>query len=101
MSENSLDKSNGNTLTPTQFSPCASRGSDRSDLKEDLEKEERGRVETSKSATIVMEKVRNLKKKPSRFKINFWKRSKSASPPVPAGGPEDVGMGMNRRPSPL
>jgi 3',5'-cyclic-nucleotide phosphodiesterase len=32
----------------------------------------------------VVEKVRNLKKKPSRFridKLNFWKRSKSASPP--------------------
>lgn len=31
----------------------------------------------------VVEKVRNLKKKPSRFrmdKLNFWKRSKSASP---------------------
>lgn len=35
---------------------------------------------------LVMEKVRSLKKKPSRFrmdKLNFWRRSKSASPPVP------------------
>ena len=34
----------------------------------------------------VMEKVRNLKKRPSRFRmnsLNFWKRSKSASPPTP------------------
>jgi 3',5'-cyclic-nucleotide phosphodiesterase len=32
-----------------------------------------------------VEKARNLKKKPSRFRMNFWKRSKSASPPVPGG----------------
>jgi 3',5'-cyclic-nucleotide phosphodiesterase len=35
---------------------------------------------------VVVEKVRNLKKKPSRFRMNFWKRSKSASPPVPTSG---------------
>jgi 3',5'-cyclic-nucleotide phosphodiesterase len=35
---------------------------------------------------VVMEKVRNLRKKPSRFRMNFWKRSKSASPPMPVGG---------------
>lgn len=35
----------------------------------------------------VKEKPRNLKKKPSRFRmnsLNFWKRNKSSSPPVPS-----------------
>ncbi|CAG8972282.1 hypothetical protein HYALB_00001680 [Hymenoscyphus albidus] len=39
---------------------------------------------------LVMEKVKSLKKKPSRFrmdKLNFWRRSKSASPPVPVPDP--------------
>ncbi|XMA08713.1 hypothetical protein WAI453_001504 [Rhynchosporium graminicola] len=31
-----------------------------------------------------------LKKKPSRFRMNFWKRSKSSSPPLPGGGPGRV-----------
>ena len=31
----------------------------------------------------VMETVRGLRKKSSRFRMNFWKRSKSSSPPVP------------------
>lgn len=38
------------------------------------------------SKTGVMDKVRSLKKKPSRFridKLNFWKRGKSSSPPMP------------------
>lgn len=37
-----------------------------------------------------------LKKKPSRFRMSFWKRSKSASPPVrsvSAGGEEGPGVG--------
>jgi len=34
----------------------------------------------------VTEKFGKLKKKPSRFRMNFWKRSKSASPPMPVGG---------------
>lgn len=56
--------------------------------------ESRGREETSlnghgngaNKGVVVMEKVRNLKKKPSRFRMNFWKRSKSASPQMPVGG---------------
>lgn len=42
---------------------------------------------------MVMEKVRSLRKKPSRFrmeKLNFWKRSKSASPPVPVPDPSRI-----------
>ncbi|TAQ88539.1 hypothetical protein B7494_g3123 [Chlorociboria aeruginascens] len=41
----------------------------------------------------IMETVRSLKKKPSRFRMNslhFWKRSKSASPPMPTGRKEDA-----------
>lgn len=41
---------------------------------------------------LPMETVRNLKKKPSRFRLNalnFWKRSKSASPPIPLVGRRD------------
>lgn len=46
---------------------------------------ERGRED---GKGIVMEKVRNLRKRPSRFRMNmkFWGRSKSASPPVPVAG---------------
>jgi 3',5'-cyclic-nucleotide phosphodiesterase len=33
-----------------------------------------------------MGKMRSLRKKPSRFRMNFWKRSKSASPPMPVQG---------------
>jgi 3',5'-cyclic-nucleotide phosphodiesterase len=49
---------------------------------------------------VVMEQVKILKKKPSRFRMNFWKRSKTASPPVPvqvggvkAGSEEEVNQG--------
>lgn len=35
---------------------------------------------------IVVDKVKTLKKKSSRFHLNFWKRSKSSSPPMPVGG---------------
>ncbi len=49
---------------------------------------------------VVMEKARNLKKRPSRFRmnsLNFWKRSKSASPPPPPipTGPLPVGRGCS------
>jgi 3',5'-cyclic-nucleotide phosphodiesterase len=48
-----------------------------------------GRAHPEGKGIVVMEKVRNLKKKPSRFRmnsLNFWKRSKSSSPPVPPVG---------------
>jgi 3',5'-cyclic-nucleotide phosphodiesterase len=44
----------------------------------------------------LLESVRNLKKKPSRFRmnsLNFWKRSKSSSPPVPSGRERRVAVG--------
>jgi 3',5'-cyclic-nucleotide phosphodiesterase len=52
---------------------------------------------------VVLEKFKGVKKRPSRFRMNmnFWKRSKSAGPPVSAqrgavvgtGSEDDGGMG--------
>ncbi|KAK2630050.1 hypothetical protein QTJ16_000870 [Diplocarpon rosae] len=68
------------TGTPTRFGRSSSRnstmpGSD-------------GEGHGNKSPVPVTEKERvsKLKKKSSRFRVNFWKRSKSASPPMPVGG---------------
>ncbi|KAH8663640.1 hypothetical protein BGZ60DRAFT_379489 [Tricladium varicosporioides] len=73
--------------TPTNGSPVAGayegqevRRSDMGEGASSTDPQQEGK------GTVVMEKVRNLKKKPSRFRmgqLNFWKRSKSASPPVP------------------
>lgn len=60
------------------------------------------RQETHEGKSPLMETVRNLRKKPSRFRVNglnFWKRSKSDSPPIStevrgdklANGSEDEG----------
>jgi 3',5'-cyclic-nucleotide phosphodiesterase len=85
MSSDSLEKSsNGNQQTPTRRSPC-SRSEGGSPPPTDESPIERGRED---GKGIVMEKVRNLRKRPSRFRMNmkFWGRSKSASPPVPVAG---------------
>lgn len=103
------DKHHSSVITPTGLSSVtgyfAARSSHRShgdsselsaernlDDQQQRRSEERtdsssnnGNGSTSKGV-VVMEKVRNLRKKPSRFRMNFWKRSKSASPPVPTGG---------------
>jgi 3',5'-cyclic-nucleotide phosphodiesterase len=63
---------------------------------ESHEKLEAERVdERDSKGMMVMERVKNLKKKPSRFRMNFWKRSKSASPPVPVqrGSEEEISQG--------
>lgn len=44
---------------------------------------EDGEENKGPNSSVVMEKFGRLKKKPSRFRMNFWKRSKSASPPMP------------------
>ncbi|KAG9239755.1 hypothetical protein BJ875DRAFT_436265 [Amylocarpus encephaloides] len=65
--------------TPTG-SPLGSRHMPTSAMSTGNSPEEEGK------GGLVMEKVRSLKKKPSRFrmdKLNFWRRSKSASPSVP------------------
>jgi 3',5'-cyclic-nucleotide phosphodiesterase len=59
------------------------------------EKVEADRVEENGKGMLV-ERVRNLKKKPSRFRMNFWKRSKSSSPPVPVQrGNEEEERGLS------
>lgn len=82
MSSDSLEKLN--QQTPTRRSPC-SRSDGGSPALTDDSPEQRGRDD---GKGVVMEKVRNLRKRPSRFRMNmkFWGRSKSASPPVPSGG---------------
>jgi 3',5'-cyclic-nucleotide phosphodiesterase len=94
MSSDSLEKSsNGeNNQTPTRRSPC-SRSEGDSPAMTDDSPSDRGKED---GKGVVMEKVRNLRKKPSRFRMNmkFWGRSKSASPPVPvhgSGGSEEEG----------
>lgn len=106
MSSDSLEKSsmgagsNGNNQTPTRRSPYShSEGGDSPAMTDESHGSyqgspngERGREE---SKGVVMEKVRNLRKRPSRFRMKFWGRSKSASPPVPlhsgSGGSEEEG----------
>jgi 3',5'-cyclic-nucleotide phosphodiesterase len=106
MSSDSLEKSlgsnnEGDHTTPTRRSPCSRSEGGCSPAGTDdgipnVERE-RGREE---GKGLMMEKVRNLRKRPSRFRMNmrFWGRSKSASPPqVPNRGQredEGVGMGM-------
>jgi 3',5'-cyclic-nucleotide phosphodiesterase len=51
-----------------------------------------GRHDTHEGKIALMGTVRNLRKKPSRFRVNslnFWKRNKSESPPMPAEVPGD------------
>jgi len=71
-SSSSAEKSTegANTQTPTRRSPCE------------------GDADERDAKGVVKERVKTLRKKPSRFRMNFWKRSKSASPPTPvvAGG---------------
>ncbi|KAF4624014.1 hypothetical protein G7Y89_g14162 [Cudoniella acicularis] len=74
--------------TPTNGSPLASASEGRSPGSPDIPGSSAD-FQTEGKGVMVMEKVRNLKKKPSRFRmgqLNFWKRSKSASPPVPVPG---------------
>ena len=87
MSEDSGEKT-GNGQTPTGASPLASTESQTS-TPTTTEAETVDTPERNESKGVVMmEKVRSLKKRPSRFRmnsLNFWKRSKSASPPMPVG----------------
>jgi 3',5'-cyclic-nucleotide phosphodiesterase len=49
--------------------------------------EHSARSESNEGRSALMGTVRNLKKKPSRFRVNslnFWRKNKSDSPPVPA-----------------
>jgi 3',5'-cyclic-nucleotide phosphodiesterase len=102
MSSDSVEKSTHNgasSQTPTRRSPGSrSEHSQPSTMTgdESHEKLEAERVdERDGKGMVVMERVKNLKKKPSRFRMNFWKRSKSASPPVPVqrGSEEEISQG--------
>lgn len=82
----SIEKGNtSQILTPTG----TPRGHGRSSSKDSTtqgSKSEADGEENKGVPSTVPEKVGKLKKKPSRFRMNFWKRSKSASPPMPVGG---------------
>ncbi|CZR68079.1 related to PDE2-high affinity 3`,5`-cyclic-nucleotide phosphodiesterase [Phialocephala subalpina] len=102
----SLSKDASQVLTPTaspnrtstpnrliRSSPCPSssptpcpRGSRDRDKSEGSSAGGEDGKEKEENKGIIVEKVKTLKKKPSRFRMNFWKRSKSSSPPMPVGG---------------
>lgn len=81
MSQESSEKGH----TPTGGSPLANKSGQASATTTNASEESH----LDGKSAMVMEKVRNLKKKPSRFRMQglgnvfSWKRSKSASPPVP------------------
>lgn len=91
----SLGKEAAQVLTPTGKSkyttggPCSSTSPSLSP-RESRDKSEGSTIEGEEvkdkdehKGITVMEKAKTLKKKPSRFRMNFWKRNKSASPPTP------------------
>lgn len=79
----STKQSNSSDLSYEAHSQGARRRS-RSGDRTDTSLNPHGNGSTPKGV-VVLEKVKNLRKKPSRFRMNFWKRSKSASPPIPRG----------------
>ncbi|KAK6585740.1 hypothetical protein PZA11_002467 [Diplocarpon coronariae] len=81
----SLDKGPASQiLTPTGTPVRCGRRSSRTSTMQDSDGE--GHGNKSPGPVAEKEKAAKLKKKPSRFRVNFWKRSKSASPPMPVGG---------------
>jgi len=86
----SIGKGNSSQiLTPTGTPTGNGRSCGRSSSKDSTtqgSKSEGDGEENKGPPSSVTEKFGKLKKKPSRFRMNFWKRSKSASPPMPVGG---------------
>lgn len=86
----SIEKGNSSQiLTPTGTPTGNGRDYSQSSSKDSTtqgSKSEGDGEENKGPPSTVSEKFGKLKKKPSRFRMNFWKRSKSASPPVPVGG---------------
>ncbi|KAK0126831.1 3',5'-cyclic-nucleotide phosphodiesterase [Cadophora gregata] len=87
----SIEKGNSSQiLTPTGTSTgngrsCGDRSSSKDSTTQGSKSEGDGEENKGPPSTVT-EKIGKLKKKPSRFRMNFWKRSKSASPPMPVGG---------------
>ncbi|ESZ93712.1 BcPDE2, cAMP phosphodiesterase [Sclerotinia borealis F-4128] len=89
----SEDSNNGRAVTPTCASPLvnstshSSAGYDRSSHSTN---DGSSVPDTGSDLKVLAETGRNLKKKPSRFRMNglhFWKR-KNGNPPMPAGTPD-------------
>ena len=108
-SEDSLEKGTGAAnQTPTDASPLASVESQTSTTTGSVEGGSHTSTPPETKGTVLMETVRNLKKKPSRFRmnsLNFWKRSKSSSPSLPSrdhrgggavGGSDDDGSSVGK-----
>ena len=91
MSQESVEKSaTRSDVTPKGGSPNQSQSSTAS---QHIGTGDEIRDSRGDGKSMVIEKVRNLKKRPSRFRMNFWKRSKSASPPIPVGIPVGLRTG--------
>ena len=90
MSEDSGEKGTG-TAGQTSTSAGPSAAEEESQTSNTTDSVEQGSHSSTspprtKGMAPLTESVRNLKKKPSRFRmnsLNFWKRSKSSSPPMP------------------
>jgi 3',5'-cyclic-nucleotide phosphodiesterase len=107
-SEDSMEKGVGTSgQTPTCVSPLASAESQTSTTTGSVEGGSHSSTPPETKGTVLMETVRNLKKRPSRFRmnsLNFWKRSKSSSPPMPnkdssggpVGGSEDDALSVGK-----
>jgi 3',5'-cyclic-nucleotide phosphodiesterase len=107
-SEDSMEKGTATAdQTPTGASPLASAVSQTSITTGSVDGGSYASTPPETKGMPLMETVRNLKKKPSRFRmnsLNFWKRSKSLSPPMPnrdrnfgpVGGSEDDGSSVRK-----
>lgn len=91
-SDDSHEK-NGTSQTPTLGTPSTSEKRRTSAQTSTAASEESPPYE---GKGVLMETVHRLRKRPSRFRMNslhFWKRSKSQSPPMPAGNMEGQVVG--------
>ncbi|ATZ52298.1 Bcpde2 [Botrytis cinerea B05.10] len=89
----SEDSNNDRAVTPTHASPLINSSSHSSagyDKSNHSTNDGSSLPEASSDLKVLAETGRNLKKKPSRFRMNglhFWKR-KNGNPPMPAGMPD-------------
>lgn len=87
MSQDSGEKGTGTAdQTPTSAGPFAAAESQTSNTTDSVEGGSITSTPPETKGTVLTETVLPLKKKPSRFRmnsLNFWKRAKSSSPPMP------------------